>query len=294
MMPVTRGAALAVALLRSVARQAMIAIVGSGKRRPGIAIALDFNMICPPLDDPNSGADDAAAADAERSDAAAKVPTGPFTRDNPLTFIVPEPLLLRIERVDRPGAASGDQPVAFTRAGPNSALLAVNAYPVQLVDAFFASDAFGEPVIVVGAAWEEDGGVRGELSALLSESTMQAIQETVSPEDESDDDREPWAVSATLGGSSYEDAVAYVDDDDEDDEDDEDDDDADDDDEEDVENDDAEPHFPLVIGEVQRFPENRKFPHDFELEVDDLMRAILEGRAMDAAERRIDNFLGGI
>ena len=57
---------------------------------------------------------------------------------------------------------------------------------------------------------------------------------------------------------------------------------------------DAEPHFPLVIGAVLRFPENRKYPNDFELEVDDLMRSILEGRAMDAAEKRIDNLLGGI
>lgn len=57
---------------------------------------------------------------------------------------------------------------------------------------------------------------------------------------------------------------------------------------------DAEPHFPLVIGAVLRFPENRKFPLDFELEVDDLMRAILEGRAMDAGEKRIDNLLGEI
>ena len=74
------------------------------------------------------------------------------------------------------------------------------------MDAFFASDAFGEPVIVVGAAWEEDGGVRGELSALLPERTMRAIQDTVSPEDE-DDEAEPWAASATLGGTSYEEAV---------------------------------------------------------------------------------------
>ena len=41
------------------------------------------------------------------------LPRGPFTRENPLTFIVPEPLLLRLERVDRPGAAPGDQPVAL-------------------------------------------------------------------------------------------------------------------------------------------------------------------------------------
>jgi hypothetical protein len=68
----------------------------------------------------------------------------------------------------------------------------------------------------------------------------------------------------------------------------------DDDEEDDDEDDDAEPHFPLVIGAVLRFPENRKFPTDFELEVDDLMRSILEGRAMDAAEKRIDNLLGGI
>jgi hypothetical protein len=217
------------------------------------------------------------------------VPRGPFTRDNPLTFIVPEPLLLRIERVDRPGAAPGDQPVAFTRAGPGEVLLAVNAYPLQLVDAFFASDAFGEPVIVVGAAWEEQGGIRGELSALLPERTMRAIQESVSPEDDDEGDAaEPWAASATLGGTSYEDIVdgdddGVLDGDDDDDDDDEEDDD-----------DDAEPHFPLVIGVVLRFPENRRFPGDFELEVDDLMRAILEGRAMDAAEKRIDNLLGGI
>ena len=199
-----------------------------------------------------------------------------FTRENPLTFIVPEPLLLCIERVERLGAAPGDQPVAFTRAGPKQALLAVNAFPAQLVNAFFASDAFGEPVIVVGAAWEEDGGVRGELSALLPERAMQAIQESVSPEDEADDAREPWAASATPGGTSYEDAVAEDDPSD------------------DASGKEAEPHFPLVIGAVLRFPENRNFPDDFELEVDDLMRAILEGRAMDASEKRIDNLLGGI
>src|SRR5919107_1409840 len=168
-------------------------------------------------------------------------PHGPYTREKPLTFLVPEPILLRLERVDRPGAQPGEQPVAFTRAGPDEVVLAVNAYPAPLVDAFFASDAFGEPVIVVGAAWEEDGGVRGELSALLPERTMRAIQDTVSPEDDDDDD--------------------------------------------------AEPHFPLVIGAVLRFPENRKFPGDFELEVDDLMRSILEGRAMDAGQKRIDNLL---
>jgi hypothetical protein len=205
-------------------------------------------------------------------------PHGPYTRENPLTFLVPEPILLRLERVDRPGAQPGEQPVAFTRAGPDEVLLAVNAYPAPLVDAFFASDAFGEPVIVVGAAWEEDGGVRGELSALLPERTMRAIQDTVSPEDD-DDEAEPWAASATLGGTSYEEAVGEDEDDDDDDEDDD---------------DDAEPHFPLVIGAVLRFPENRKFPGDFELEVDDLMRSILEGRAMDAGQKRIDNLLGGM
>ena len=213
-------------------------------------------------------------ANDESSEEPPPEPHGPYTRENPLTFLVPEPILLRLERVDRPGAPPGEQPVAFTRAGPDEVLLAVNAYPAPLVDAFFASDAFGEPVIVVGAAWEEDGGVRGELSALLPERTMRAIQDTVSPEDDDEDDAEPWAASATLGGTSYEEAVG--DDDDEDDEDD----------------DDAEPHFPLVIGAVLRFPENRKFPGDFELEVDDLMRSILEGRAMDAGQKRIDNLLG--
>jgi hypothetical protein len=214
-------------------------------------------------------------ANDEPSDDTPPEPHGPYTRDNPLTFLVPEPILLRLERVDRPGAQPGEQPVAFTRAGPDEVLLAVNAYPAPLVDAFFASDAFGEPVIVVGAAWEEDGGVRGELSALLPERTMRAIQDTVSPEDD-DDDAEPWAASATLGGTSYEETV------------------GDDEEEEDDEDDDAEPHFPLVIGAVLRFPENRKFPGDFELEVDDLMRSILEGRAMDAREKRIDNLLGGM
>ncbi|MEO8560651.1 MAG: hypothetical protein ABI601_01160 [bacterium] len=221
-----------------------------------------------------------ASSDAS-SDESASEPHGPYTRENPLTFLVPEPILLRLERVDRPGAAPGEQPIAFTRAGPQEVLLAVNAYPAPLVDAFFASDAFGEPVIVVGAAWEEDGGVRGELSALLPERTMRAIQESVSPEDKEDEDEaEPWAASATLGGTSYEEVVGADEDDEED--------------EEDEEEDDAEPHFPLVIGAVIRFPENRRFPTDFELEVDDLMRSILEGRAMDAAEKRIDNLLGGM
>jgi hypothetical protein len=243
-------------------------------------------MSCPPPDDRQDEPPDDARDDDEEETASEAddppVPRGPFTRENPLTFIVPEPLLLRIERVDRPGAAPGEQPVAFTRAGPGEVLLAINAYPSQLVDAFFASDAFGEPVIVVGAAWEEEGGVRGELSTLLPERTMRAIQESVSPEDDEDDEAEPWAASATLGGTSYEEVVGSDDDDEEDGEDD------------DEEDEDAEPHFPLVIGAVLRFPENRKFPADFELEVDDLMRSILEGRAMDAAEKRIDNLLGGI
>ena len=205
-------------------------------------------------------------------------PHGPFTREHPLTFIVPEPLLLRIERLDRPGAAPGDQPVAFTRAGPKDVLLAVNAFPATLVDAFLASDAFGEPVIVVGAAWEEDGGVRGELSALLPARAMQDIQDSVSPEDQTDDDeREPWADSVTAHGSSYEDALHEDDADGGD----------------DAAEDDITPHFPLVMGAVIRFQENRRFPDDFELEVDDLMRSILEGRAMDASQKRIENLLGG-
>jgi hypothetical protein len=231
-----------------------------------------------PPERPDDASDDSSD---ESSDEAPREPHGPYTRENPLTFLVPEPILLRLERVDRPGAPPGEQPVAFTRAGPDEVLLAVNAYPAPLVDAFFASDAFGEPVIVVGAAWEEDGGVRGELSALLPERTMRAIQDTVSPEDD-DDEAEPWAASATLGGTSYEEAVGDDDDDDEED------------DEDSEEDDDAEPHFPLVIGAVLRFPENRKFPGDFELEVDDLMRSILEGRAMDAGQKRIDNLLGEI
>jgi hypothetical protein len=248
-------------------------------------------MSCPPpgdvpddLPDDELGDDEVDEVDEEKqSQDDPPVPHGPFTRDNPLTFIVPEPLLLRIERVDRPGAAPGEQPVAFTRAGPKEVLLAVNAYPTQLVDAFYASDAFGEPVIVVGAAWEEEGGIRGELSALLPERTMRAIQETVSPEDE-EEEREPWADSAS---PTFEEVMGTDGDDDEDDDDD-------DDEEGDDEDDGAEPHFPLVIGTVLRFPENRRYPLDFDLEVDDLMRAILEGRAMDAAEKRIDNLLGGI
>ena len=258
-------------------------------------------MSCPPPDEPLDPPEEATGEADESGDSGAPaeppVPRGPFTRDNPLTFIVPEPLLLRIERIDRPGAAPGEQPLAFTRAGPGDVLLAVNAYPSQLVDAFFASDAFGEAVIVVGAAWEEDGGVRGELSTLLPERTMRAIQESVSPEDDDEDKVEPWAASASLTGTSYEEATG-TDDDDSDDDDDDDDDELDgddgEDDDESGEDEDAEPHFPLVIGAVLRFPENRKFPLDFELEVDDLMRAILEGRAMDAGEKRIDNLLGGI
>ena len=203
-------------------------------------------------------------------------PHGPFTRENPLTFVVPQPLLLHIERLDRPGAAPGHQPVAFTRAGPRQALLAVNAYPAPLVDAFLATDAFGEPVIVVGAAWEEEGGVRGELSVLLPARAMKDMQETISPPENAHDEREPWADSAPHSGSSYDDAVDGTDDD------------------HDADDSQSEPHVPLVIGAIIRFPENRKHPGDFALEVDDLMRAILDGRAMDASEKRIENLLGNI
>ena len=203
-------------------------------------------------------------------------PHGPFTRENPLTFVVPEPLLLHIERLDRPGAAPGHQPVAFTRAGPSQVLLAVNAYPAPLVSAFLASDVFGEPVIIMGAAWEDEGGVRGELSALLPARTMKDMQETISPPDNADDERDPWADSTTRGGSSYDDAVDGTDDD------------------HDADDSQSEPHFPLVIGAIIRFPENRKHPDDFALEVDDLMRSILDGRAMDASEKRIENLLGSI
>src|ERR671921_2188384 len=171
-----------------------------------------------PPDDEQDDSPDESTDDV--SEERAPEPHGPYTRENPLTFLVPEPILLRLERVDRPGAQPGEQPVAFTRAGPEEVLLAVNAYPAPLVDAFFASDAFGEPVIVVGAAWEEDGGVRGELSALLPERTMRAIQDTVSPEDDDEDDTEPWAASATLGGTSYEEAVGEDDDEDEEEDDD--------------------------------------------------------------------------
>ena len=52
---------------------------------------------------------------------------------------------------------------------------------------------------------------------------MRAIQDTVSPEEE-DEDTEPWAASANLGGTSYEETVG--DEDEDEDDDDEDDDDA--------------------------------------------------------------------
>ena len=230
--------------------------------------ALNSGMSCPPPDGFDE-TDDEPTPDSETD----PKQRGNFTRASPLTFVVPEPMLLRVERVDRPGAGEGEQPVAFTRAGPKYVLLAVNAYPAQLVNAFFASDAFGEPVILIGAAWEEQGGIRGELSALLPQRTMRAIRESAS-DNEDADERAPWASSATPDGKSYEEAIK-----------------GDDDGEPEGA---AEPHFPLVIGAVIRFPENRKFPNDFELEVDDLMRSILEGRAVDAAEKRIDNLLGGI
>ena len=59
----------------------------------------------------------------ESPDETAPEPHGPYTRDNPLTFLVPEPILLRLERVDGAGAAPGEQPVAFWRAGPDEVLL---------------------------------------------------------------------------------------------------------------------------------------------------------------------------
>lgn len=253
-------------------------------------------MCCPP---PDALGDDAGgmlpprerAARGAREDESASADDAParrrYTRDDPLTFIVPEPLLLRLERIERDGASPDDQPVAFTRAGPGQSLLAMNAYPKPLVDAFLASDAFGEPVIIVGAAWEEEGGIRGELSALLPERTLRAIQDAVRPEDENP---EPWAASTAALESPIEEMSGATDfrseessrDPQEDGDD------------EDADAESGEPHFPLVIGAVLRFPENRRFPGDFELEVDDLMRAILEGRAVDAAEKRIDNLLGDL
>ena len=231
-----------------------------------------------PDDEPDDELDEIAAQDEDSA------PRGPYTSEHPLEFIVPEPILLRIERVDRPGAEPGHQPVAFSRAGPGEVLLAVNAYPKWLVDGFFASDAFGEPVIVLGRAWEEEGGVRAVLSVLLSERTLRAIQDESFPDDEEGEQREAWAASAS---PTFEEVMGTSEDEDEDDEEDADD-------EEGDEEEEAYPPSALAIGTVLRFPENRRFPTDFELEVDDLMRAILEGRAMDAAEKRIDNLLGGI
>ena len=177
--------------------------------------------------------------------------------------------------MDRPGAQPGEQPVAFTRAGPDEVLLAVNAYPAPLVDAFFASDAFGEPVIVVGAAWEATAASAAS-SRRSSPSGPCARSRTPCRPRRKRTTPSP-GPRPTLGGTSYEETVGG-DDDDEDDEEDED--------------DDAEPHFPLVIGAVLRFPENRKFPRTSSSRWTTSCAPSSRAARWTPA-KRIDNLLGG-
>jgi hypothetical protein len=177
------------------------------------------------------------------------------------------PVRLHLAPIDTEKCQPGDTAFAVTIVGGPARPIARGMLPAAHTAALLASDLFSEPVVLSFAAWEEEGGVRGVIAALVPATKCERLQATLSGADE------PWKVL----GSAVSDAERLTFDDV-------------------MESDGGvEPRvLPFALGVVLRFPQNRKHAADLGDEAADLFATVLDGGAMDADEKQIENLLGGL
>jgi hypothetical protein len=142
----------------------------------------------------------------------------------------------------------------------NGRLVARSVMPPEAWAQIDEYGIFDEPVQVVLVARAAPPGVQCQLYAMVP-----------LPDEEEDEQEEPWAAS--VPGSSYEASLEQSEEDDEEDED--------------------EPRVaPIPLGHIVRYERDRVHPQSLPLEAVDLLRKIIDGRTSEVVDRALADLLG--
>jgi hypothetical protein len=189
--------------------------------------------------------------------------TSPFDSDEPGSAPSPAalaategPVELSVALVDDERTPEGMVCMGTYR---NGRLVARCALPPEAWDQVHGHHLFDQPVPVVLVAREAPPGLQCQLFAMV----------TLPPELqlELEGEAEPWAAS--VPGSGYE-AAAQPED-----------------------GADDQPVAPIPLGNIVRFSRDRVHPHSLPLEAADILRKIIEGKAVEVIDRALEDLLGG-
>jgi hypothetical protein len=194
---------------------------------------------------------------------------GSGERSIEIRVVTPMPVPLRLELIERDEVREGERAYATYIAGDGAPdrPIAVNSLPAELVDSLLASELFAEPRHIMASIHEEDGGLRGLMSALVP---ADQVERWAREQESEGEPAEPWRASIpetpsfehTMDeGADEEHATAVV---------------------------------PIPLGIILRFAENRRHRDDVVREAADLVESVLGGFGIDAKQKRIDDLLGGI
>lgn len=185
-----------------------------------------------------------------------------------IRVVTPMPVPLRLAAIEREETRAGERAYATYLAGEGATdkPIAINSLPEELVASLLASTLFKEPRHLMASLHEEDGGLKGLVSALVPQDEV----ERWAREHQEAGDAEPWRASVPET-PSFESGPAGEDDDEE-----------------------ATPVVPIPLGVVVRFPENRRHPDDVVREAADLIASLLGGAGMDAKQKKVENLLDGL
>lgn len=185
-----------------------------------------------------------------------------------IRVVTPMPVALRIAAIERDETREGERAYATYLAGDGAPdrPIAVNSLPEELVASLLASTLFAEPRHLMASLHEEEGGLRGLVSALVPQDEVERWARS----HEEPGEQEPWRASvpevpsfeaARDAGDDGEEATAVV---------------------------------PIPLGIIVRFPENRRHPDDVVREAADLVASLLGGAGMDAKQKKVENLLDGL
>ena len=174
---------------------------------------------------------------------------------------------LRVTPLEHERAKPGEQAFAtYLADAPDARPIAVGVLAPEMVEALVASDLFAEPTpLMLRAVEAEDGQLQGVVSALLPQAALARFARQL------ERDAEPWAASVPDAPDPIPGVDAAGEDDDE-----------------------KNARAPFALGAIFRFAENRKHPGDLAAEAADLFMTVLNGGAVDADSKKIDNLLSGL
>jgi hypothetical protein len=175
---------------------------------------------------------------------------------------------LRLAPLEHDRAKPGEQAFAtyLADAAGDARPIAVGMLSPEAVTALVASDLFAEPTpLMLRASESEDGQLHGVVSALLPQEALERFARQL------ETDAEPWAASVPTAPDPIPGVDGASDEDEE-----------------------RNARAPFALGALFRFAENRKHPGDLAAEAADLFMTVLNGGAVDADQKKIDNLISGL